>query len=255
MTKQVIHYGKHPSQFVEAWFPENRSPDSAVVLLHGGWWRAKHGLHLMDELAADLHQRGHLVWNVEYRRIDGDGGGWPETLDDVLAAIQSLTSEVSQVNPSSIAIIGHSAGGHLALLAAKTARLAAVVALAPITDVARCAAEGLGEGATPAFLKHVGLTKEVFKEASPLEQAPIGAPQLVVHGSDDARVPLSHSQAYVSRATRVGDSVELREVQEGDHMFVLQPGHSYWPKAMEWLNDVTAGLSSLPPAGQCKHLT
>jgi acetyl esterase/lipase len=250
MTKQVIRYGKHPSQFVEAWFPENWSQDSAVVLLHGGWWRAKHDLHLMDELAADLHQRGYLVWNVEYRRIDGDDGGWPETLDDVLAAIHSLTSEPLQVNPSSIVVIGHSAGGHLALLAAKTARLAAVVALAPITDLARCAAEGLGEGATPVFLEKAGLTKDVFEEASPLRQAPVGAPQLVVHGSDDARVPLSHSKAYVSRAAAVGDNVELREIQGGDHLFVLQPDHSYWAKALEWLNDVTAGPAPVASAGQ-----
>ena len=250
MTKEIVRYGKHPSQFVEAWFPENWSRDSTVVLLHGGWWRAQHDLHLMDGLASQLHEQGHLVWNVEYRRIDGDGGGWPQTLDDVLAAVHTLTSGPLKVESSSIAVVGHSAGGQLALLTAKTARLAAVVALAPITDLARCAAEGLGEGATPIFLEKAGLLEEAFEKASPLEQAPIGTPQLIVHGTDDARVPVSHSRAYASKAASTGDDVELMEVQGGDHMFVLQPDHSYWPKALEWLNKVINDPARVPAAGQ-----
>ncbi|MFE4194355.1 alpha/beta hydrolase family protein [Paenarthrobacter sp. NPDC056912] len=236
MTMEIERYGEHPSQFVEAWIPDNWSRDSAVVLLHGGWWRAQHDLHLMDGLASDLRKQGHLVWNVEYRRIDGDDGGWPETLDDVLAAVRCLTSGPLKVEPSSITVVGHSAGGHLALLAAKTARLAAVVALAPITDLARCAVEGLGEDATRAFLKRAGQLKKDFEEASPLEQTPIGAPQLIVHGTDDARVPVSHSRAYASRAASAGDEVELMEVQGGDHMFVLRPEHAYWPRAVQWMN-------------------
>lgn len=239
MTKSTVRYGDHPSQFVEAWFPEDWSKNSAVVLLHGGWWRAKHDLQLMDDLAADLHAQGHLVWNVEYRRIDGDGGGWPQTLDDVLAAIQALSLGPLQVNPSSIIVIGHSAGGHLALLAAKTAQLAGVIALAPITDLARCAAEGLGEGATRVFLEKAGLTSDVFTEASPLEQAPIGTPQLIVHGTEDVRVPFDHSTAYASRATSLGDEVELLEVEGGDHLFVLEPGHPYWAQALKWLDRIS----------------
>src|SRR5437762_1835989 len=146
--RRSLRYGALPSQYVEAWPPHQDDPSPpAAVVIHGGWWRARHDLHLMDELCADLARHGWLAWNVEFRRIDGDGGGWPATLDDVRAAIRSLPGSELPVAPSPPIAIGHSAGGHLALLAATHEALGGVVGLAPITDLARSAREGLGEGA------------------------------------------------------------------------------------------------------------
>ncbi|MER6893074.1 alpha/beta fold hydrolase, partial [Amycolatopsis sp. NPDC000740] len=125
-SMETLRYGSEPSQFVELHgTPGGRG---TAVLLHGGWWRARHDLHQLDPMAADLVAAGWYVANLEYRRIDGDTGGWPQTLDDVLAAIAAVE------RPSALptVAIGHSAGGHLALLAGGS--LAGVVALAPITD-------------------------------------------------------------------------------------------------------------------------
>ncbi|MGD9527298.1 MAG: alpha/beta hydrolase family protein [Dehalococcoidia bacterium] len=241
MAKRAVRYGEHPSQFVEVWPPEARPHLGAVVLVHGGWWRARHDLHLMDELAADLANRGHLVWNVEYRRIEGDGGGWPGTFDDVLAAVDLLCAErEGGVGRSSIVALGHSAGGQLALLSARERGLGGVVALAPITDLDRCAAADLGEGATQVFIGGApAAQREHYRKASPVEQVPIGCPQLVVHGTDDDRVPVSHSRAYAKRAAAVGDKIKLRVVTGGDHMFVLDPRHRYWPNTVDWIGDAT----------------
>ena len=68
----------------------------------------------MTALAADLARRGVAAWNVEYRRVGQDGGGWPGTFEDVAAAVDRL-AEVDEVDAARVATCGHSAGGHLAL--------------------------------------------------------------------------------------------------------------------------------------------
>jgi acetyl esterase/lipase len=234
-ARRPFRYGALPSQYVQAWLPHADPPYPAAVLIHGGWWRARHDLHLMDELCADLASRGWLAWNVEFRRIEGDGGGWPATLDDVRAAIRCLAGSGLPVAPAPPVGIGHSAGGHLALLAATGEALAGVVALAPITDVARSAAEGLGEGAPAAFLgQEAG--PDAYEPASPLHRLPLGHRQLLVHGDEDVRVPVEHSRAYVAAARAAGDPVEYVEIAGGDHFCVIDPAHSSWGRVRDWLS-------------------
>lgn len=161
-----------------------------AVLVHGGWWRQRHDRHLMDPLAEDLVARGRTVANLEFRRTDGDGG-WPVTLEDVVAALDALAGLVPAAPP---VLVGHSSGGHLALLAASERAVAGVVALAPITDVAACARDGLGEGGVADFLGvDLAAAPALVRRASPRENLPIGRPLLVVHGVADARVPIAHS--------------------------------------------------------------
>lgn len=233
-------YGPAPSQFLERWEPERSAAVPDVLLLHGGWWRQRFDLHLCDALAADLAGRGHRVWNLEYRRSDGGDGGWPDTLADVEAACGVIAS--AGTRPDSTVAVGHSAGGHLALLGAVEAGLAGVVALAPIVDPVACAARGLGEGATPLFFGGPPESlPEAYTAGSPLERLPLGLPQLVVHGTEDQRVPIEHSRRYADRARELGDPVELREVDGGDHFFVLDPTHPTWTDTVDWIAGTTRG--------------
>ncbi|MFD0804222.1 alpha/beta hydrolase, partial [Streptomonospora algeriensis] len=91
-SRHVFAYGDHPSQVVRIHQPDadDGAPFPVVVLLHGGWWRDAHDLRRVDPLAAELAEAGWLVWNLEYRRTGGDGGGWPQTLDDVCSALDLL---------------------------------------------------------------------------------------------------------------------------------------------------------------------
>ncbi|MBR8740273.1 S9 family peptidase [Nocardiopsis sp. MG754419] len=224
-------YGDHPSQIVHR-HPPRRSdgPAPVAVLLHGGWWRDLHDAHLMDPLAEDLTAAGWAVWNVEYRRTGVDGGGWPQTVDDVARALDLLAVTADRedgLDASRVVAIGHSAGGHLALMTAADSLVTAVVALAPITDLRRCAEAGLGEGAVGPFLGP-DPTAALYAEASPLHRLPIGVPQLVVHGDADQRVPVEQSRDYIAAARSAGDDVDHREIAGADHFAVVDPAHAAW---------------------------
>ena len=234
-------YGEHSSQIVHRRDPEASSgPAPVAVLLHGGWWRDLHDARLMDPLARDLAAAGWAVWNVEYRRTGADGGGWPQSVDDVARALDLLADTAEReegLDLSRVVAIGHSAGGHLALLTAAASPVASVVALAPITDLRRCAEAGLGEGAVEPFLG-ADPSPEEYAESSPLHRLPLGIPQLIVHGDADQRVPVEHSRDYVDAARLAGDPVDYREIPGEDHFAVVDPTSVAWRTVREVLGPV-----------------
>ncbi|MGW5878692.1 alpha/beta hydrolase family protein [Nocardiopsis terrae] len=231
-------YGEHPSQIVHRWAPQGTdAPAPVAVLLHGGWWRDLHDARLMDPLARDLSAAGWAVWNVEYRRTGADGGGWPRTRDDVARALDLLAATAAgdeRLDTSRVVSVGHSAGGHLALLAAADSPVTSVVPLAPITDLRRCAEAGLGEGAVGPFLGP-DPSPELYAESSPLHRLPFGVPQLLVHGTDDQRVPVGHSRDYAAAARAAGDPVQYLEVPGADHFAVIDPARAAWRAVRERL--------------------
>jgi acetyl esterase/lipase len=231
-------YGEHPSQIVHRWDPEGtHAPAPVAVLLHGGWWRDLHDAHLMDPLARDLTADGWAVWNIEYRRTGTDGGGWPRTRDDVARALDLLAATAGsdeRLDTSRVVSIGHSAGGHLALMTAADSLVTSVVPLAPITDLRRCAEAGLGEGAVEPFLGPVP-APELYAESSPVHRLPFGVPQLLVHGDQDQRVPVEHSRDYTAAARAAGDPVDYREIPGADHFAVIDPEHTAWQAVRDTL--------------------
>ncbi|MDA2805507.1 alpha/beta hydrolase family protein [Nocardiopsis suaedae] len=238
--ERELRYGDHPSQRVRVLGPESGGdgPAPVAVLLHGGFWRDRHGMELMEPIAEDLVRAGWQVWNVEYRRTGADGGGWPQTLDDVRAALVLLSEELSEhpegAAPGKVVAVGHSAGGHLALLAAPGSPLRGVVGLAPVTDMVDTAERGLGEGAVDAFLGEEA-PHSAFHESSPLRQVPVGVPQLIVHGDQDQRVPIEQSRTYVQEARLAGDEVDFEEVSGADHFVMIDPSHRAWAAARAWM--------------------
>src|SRR5699024_7173940 len=98
-------------------------PSAIIVTIHGGFWQSKYDLFENDPICEDLTKRGFATWNIEYRRVGEDGGGWPGTFNDLVSAINHLSAlqQSYPIDLSNVIIIGHSAGGHLALwLAARS---------------------------------------------------------------------------------------------------------------------------------------
>ncbi|WP_035278694.1 alpha/beta hydrolase family protein [Actinokineospora spheciospongiae] len=210
-------YGPHPSQFLELSTPVGPSRGT-VLLLHGGFWRARHGLELMRPLVPSLLAAGFTVANAEYRRV-GAGGGWPATADDVVAARAALGTDVIAV--------GHSAGAQLAVCLARRGGVRAVVSLAGVLDVVAAARDGLGEGAAAAFLG--GLpdeVPEVYAAASPMALTPVGVPVTCLHAPADQRVPFAQSAAFTDAT---GDRLVT---VAGDHFTPIDPGSAAWASAL-----------------------
>jgi len=232
-----IAYGEHPSQFGELWLPD--APDGplpVVVLVHGGFWRERYGCDEMHALATDVAARGWAAWNLEYRRVGGDGG-WPQTRLDVDSGIAHLATLAREhpLDTSRTAAVGHSAGGHLALLCGTACM--AIVAQAAVSDPLDAYVRGLSGSAVADFLGGPpDLLGDVYKQASPLINVPLGVPQLFVHGDADEDVPVEQSRTYVAAARDARDDVEYVELAGAGHMEHTDPDSFAWRAAAEYLD-------------------
>lgn len=224
--------------------PAGSAVAPVVVIVHGGYWRAGYGAELGRPLAADLVKRGFAAANVEYRRV-GDGGGWPQTGQDVAAAVDVLRTEGQRLAGARLDLghvvgLGHSAGGQLAgWLAARSAPtvpLTGVVLQAGVLDLVRAAEHGLGGGAVPDLMGGSPSQKpDAYADASPIARVPLGVPSLCVHGRDDTIVPIDQSQRFVAAAAQAGDTSELRAFN-GDHFDLITVGTEAWSLCVEALN-------------------
>ena len=241
-----IAYGADPAQFGELTRPARGRERGVVVVLHGGFWRARYDLANGRPLAADLAAAGFTAWNVEYRRV-GAGGGWPTTAEDVAAAIDHLAT--LDVDASRVVAVGHSAGGHLAVWAAgrpaPRVTLTAVVSQAGVLDLAVAAGTGVGHTAVRDLLGG-GPTERPsdYAAADPIARVPLPVPVLCVHARADDEVPYAQSEAYVAAARVAGGRAALWTVP-GDHYTLIDPAHDSWRIVQEALPALLAG--ELPP--------
>lgn len=245
MQPVVYHYGPGAAQYGELWLPRGGAGAGTVVIIHGGFWRARYDLSLGRPLAADLAARGYAAWNLEYRRSLA-GGGWPGTFADVAAGIDLLAD--LPVDTSRVAAIGHSAGGHLAVWAAGREKLPAtapggtpavalrgVISQAGVLALADCAREGVG-GAAAADLMGGSpddLPSE-YRLADPLCAVPVAAAVLCLHSRADDEVPFDISGRYVTAATTAGGDARLHETH-GDHYTLIDPASDDWSIAVDAL--------------------
>jgi dipeptidyl aminopeptidase/acylaminoacyl peptidase len=234
-------YGSDPVQVADLLLPAGDGDHPVAVLLHGGFWRARFTRSTMAALAVDLAGRGWASWNVEYRRC-GNGGGVPETLDDVRAAVAALARVRAPLDLSQVVIVGHSAGGQLGLCVADEPLVRAVVALAGVCDLASAFAQSIGESAALEFMGGGPSERPcAYRLADPLAQIPAGVPVLLVHGDADPRVPVEQSRRYAAAANTSGDAgCELMELAGVDHFALIDPRTEAWAA-------VAARLETLAP--------
>lgn len=229
-------YGSHGCNRADLHLPPGDGPHDVVVTIHGGSWQARYGKALMKPAAADLVRRGRAVWNIEYRRLGrGQGGGWPATFEDVGAAIDHLSKlDDPRLRLDSVAVVGHSAGGQLALWA--TSRSDARVSIRRVVgQAAVCDLAAAGESARALLGGTPAEVPERYTAVDPMRLIPLGVPILLVHGPSDETVGVRHSRRYAEAARAAGDRVELIEPSRGEHRIHIDTRSEAWRVAAEWV--------------------
>ncbi|MEU1073241.1 MULTISPECIES: alpha/beta hydrolase [unclassified Streptomyces] len=250
-------YGPHPDQVIDFYAPRHDTPAAPlVVALHGGAWRERYDRGHLTPFVDFLARRGFAVANVEYRRgglLPRQGGGgtpvagrWPDTFDDVAAALDALPALVRThlptADPRRTVLTGHSAGGHLALWVAARhvlpptspwhapapVPLRGVVALAPIADFATALALDVCDGAVLQLLGGEGPGGEGRAEdrvagADPAALLPTGIATTLVQGRDDVVVPMAVAEAYADAAARAGEPVGFTMLDGVGHFPLIDP--------------------------------
>jgi acetyl esterase/lipase len=196
-----VAYGPEPLQFGDLRVPRGEPPFPLAVVLHGGYWQATYNLIHTGHMCRALAEEGIATWNLEYRCVGAPGGEWPAARDDLELALAYL--DRLPLDHDRVVLVGHSAGGQLALWAAKRSGLP-VVALAPVSDVRDSVARRGPEGAPARFM-----AAEHFAGGSPLELLPLGVRQILIHGTNDESVPYEMSKRYVDAADGEAELVTL----------------------------------------------
>jgi acetyl esterase/lipase len=263
-----VRYGDDPEQFGDLRLPPEASGRLPVaVVIHGGCWKAKHGSLIADlnntgPIASALTTLGIATWNIEYRRVDSAGGGWPGTFEDVANGVEHLRT-LAQSYPldlNRVVIVGHSAGGHLGTWVAARHRLPEHSRFFP-TDPLRV--RGVVNLAGPADLESFvpiqsqvcgdpvitrlvgGSPNEVpdrYRAASPSRLLPIGVRQIVITGAHDRLVPPALGGTYEETARAHGDDVTALVVPDAAHFEVIAPGSKAWPV----VRDAALSILGLP---------
>ncbi|OXY97603.1 alpha/beta hydrolase [Streptomyces diastatochromogenes] len=252
-------YGDHPDQVIDFYAPRTDATQAPlVVVLHGGAWRAPYDRRHVTPFADYLARKGFAVANVEYRRggdpqiraqNTGSGTGastplagrWPDTFDDVAAALDALPALVRealpQADPRRMVLTGHSAGGHLALWGAARhvlpadapwrtggpALLRGVVALAPIADFAMAEKLDVCGNAALQLLGGQDGFAERRPYADPALLLPTGIATTLVQGRADLDVPQAVAESYADAAAKAGEVVGLTLLEDVGHFPLIDP--------------------------------
>jgi len=228
----VLRYAAHADGLVDVHLPPGPvRPRPLVFLVHGGFWRQEYDRCHVRPLANALAADGFVVAVPEYRRVGGQGG-WPTTVDDVdaaLAVTPRLLAE-SAVPTTTTTLVGHSAGGHLALwMANQPQPIDRVVALAPVGSLRKAAEFGMSSGATVDFLGGTPeQVPEVYDAADPAVRMRTRprAEVVVLHGDADEDVPVQSCRGLKGRF----DWIDYRELPGVEHFGVIDPLSGAWPE-------------------------
>jgi acetyl esterase/lipase len=227
-------YGPERSQRADLYLPKGEGPFPVAIAIHGGYWQGRYTKRLEKPVSVDLTRRGVAVWNIEYRRI-GRGGEWPHTFDDVAAAMDRLPElrDPRLDLSGGASLFGHSAGGQLALWAAsrkdRALPIARVCAQAAVCELTSAGAARDLMGGTPDEVP------ERYAQADPMQLVPLGVPILLIHGAEDATVPVTRSRHFAEAARAAGDDVTLIEPNPGGHRTHIDPRSEAWGIAANWI--------------------
>jgi acetyl esterase/lipase len=228
-----LSYGPDVFHFGDLRWGHGERRDVIIMNIHGGFWRNRYDLVHAGHFCAALSASGFTTWNIEYRRVGDEGGGWPGTLQDVQLAWSFIAQLAGNhgLHADRVIVTGHSAGGQLALcLAAHEPVVKWVVSLAGVVDLQQAWELHLSDDAVAEFL---GGTPEaipqIYDAADPIQLPISGCKQWILHGREDSDIPPDFSRRYWGRKQSRGEDAHLLEIRNADHMDLIDPRSSAWP--------------------------
>lgn len=253
---QLISYGQDSLQFGELRVPEGKGPFPVVVVIHGGCWLNQFNYQYMNHLSAALTKAGYATWNIEFRRVGDVGGGWPGTFLDVAKGIDHVRNLAKRypIDRKQVVVLGHSAGGHLALWAStrqklhrksplylrSPLKLKGVVSLAGITDLVKYSQ---GKGSCNSAVEKLmgGLPAQVparYADASPSGRLPLNVPVRLLQGELDPIVPVSQAKTQEAYKSHKSYQVKTVLLPNAGHFDLVAPSSLVWPQIEKAVQDV-----------------
>jgi acetyl esterase/lipase len=245
----TLRYGAAPSQYAELFVPPGKGPFPVAVLVHGGCWTKEYGgITQLRNMAGALAARGIAVWNVEYRRVDEAGGGYPGTYQDMNAALDLLvrTARDYPLDVKRLVAVGHSAGGQLVQWLAARPRIPAssplfhagfvpvrrVVSLGGLADLRREAAllkTSCGRDVPELAGTPSAARPDVFSDTNAGDLMPNGSRTILVTGELDTVSPPRVAHDFAARARAAGDDAEVVILPGASHYDEVAATSASWP--------------------------
>lgn len=251
-----IEYGRagDVSLLLDAHIPDTPGPHPIAILIHGGGWSRGDKRIAAEGDNSDISpwfgafsEAGFTWFSINYRLAPAHL--WPACLEDVQTAIRWVKAHAAEYkgDPKRIVLVGHSAGGHLAALAAVRAeadtRVQAVVGYAPVTDHVKDSARR--NGLSPALQRLLNRpnliddeSARLLREISATSHIKPGLPPFfLIHGTADKSVPYDQSPAFQEQLRAAGVECELVTIPDAPHAFgtwiTLAP--DYQKQMFTWL--------------------
>jgi acetyl esterase/lipase len=254
-----LTYGPGALQFGELRVPPSKGKrlHPVAIVVHGGCWVAQLGdmdpravaIDNMRPFSAALTAAGIATWNIEYRRVGHDGGGFPGTFQDIGNAADFLRTIAAdnQLDLKRVIAVGHSAGGHLATWLAARPKLPKSSLLftadpLPLRGVVNL--DGPADLQATIPLQEVICSRQVvtdlmggwpeafpgrYRDASPIEMLPLGVPQHIFAG----RMFASLAPAYEVALQQTKDPWATTVLPEAGHFGFIDPQSAIFPQVLQ----------------------
>lgn len=230
-----MRYGTDDRQFVDLVGTARNA--SCVLLVHGGFWRAEKNSESLWPAVSALAEEHGTVGSIEYRTADA-GGAWPICRNDVIAAVRAVWQQ-SDVTSGETVLVGHSAGGQLALTAAaELPQLRAVVGAAAVSDLVAAAPDRLGDDAVTVLFGGAQASPDQLAAASPWHLQPPPCRVELIHGTADQAVPVDYSRRLAARWSDA--DVHLSVIEGARHMHLVNPQRPAWTTLTQRLRLVSS---------------
>ncbi|MGC4935138.1 alpha/beta hydrolase family protein [Gordonia sp. DT30] len=239
--------------WADVFLPRGNHPDGSVplvVLIHGGSWLSTVGADSFVTFSRRLAERGLAVYNVEYRRV-GSGGGWPTTFQDVAAALDfvpAIQKAIPQIDTRNAVVVGHSAGGQLAMWAGTRHKLGtgevgadpkfrptSVVSLAGPLDMRKAVALG-DDRVVRALGGQPSQVPDRYASVDPIQNIDPATPTIAMAGAEDRVVPPILSETYVAADHAAGGRAVFVLLPKTDHGLIVDPTSSAFPVVLETIS-------------------